>query len=168
MNMSKVFFRWTVCAAAILMLLSGCGKKRKAEGPLEVAAGLPPVAFLAERIGGEAVKAADEGDSGMMVILNRISNDPYACGTKIKDVHKIANDEKRVPREWINKDGDYVTDEFIAYVRPLIQGDVAPFMVNGIPRHLYAPKELSLLRSDKKKTDVHGGEKKKPAEKAKK
>ena len=58
MNMSKVFFRWTVCAAAILMLLSGCGKKRKAEGPLEVAAGLPPVAFLAERIGGEAVKVA--------------------------------------------------------------------------------------------------------------
>ena len=119
-------------------------------------------------VGGEAVKAADEGDSGMMVILNRISNDPYACGTKVKDVHKIANDEKRVPREWINKDGDYVTDEFIAYVRPLIQGDVAPFMVNGIPRHLYAPKELSLLRSDKKKTDVHGGEKKKPAEKTKK
>ena len=36
-------------------------------------------------VGGEAVKAADEGDTGMMVILNRISNDPYACGTKIKD-----------------------------------------------------------------------------------
>ena len=45
--------------------------------------------------------------------------------------------EKVVPREWINKDGDYVTEEFLDYVRPLIQGDVPPIMVDGIPRHLY-------------------------------
>lgn len=93
-------------------------------------------------VGGAAVKAADEGDSGQMVVLQRISNDPYQCTTALKDVHKIANDEKCVPREWINKDGTYVTDEFINYVSPLIQGDVAPVMVNGIPRHLISPKEL--------------------------
>lgn len=93
-------------------------------------------------VGGAAVKAADEGDSGQMVVLQRISNDPYQCTTAIKDVHKIANDEKCVPREWINKEGNYVTDEFINYVSPLIQGDVAPVMVNGIPRHLISPKEL--------------------------
>lgn len=28
-------------------------------------------------------------------------------------------------------------DEFVSYVRPLIQGDVSPVMVDGIPRHLY-------------------------------
>ena len=39
--------------------------------------------------------------------------------------------------------GTYVTNEFISYVRPLIQGDVSPVMVDGIPRHLYTPKELS-------------------------
>jgi len=93
-------------------------------------------------VGGAAVKAADEGDSGQMVVLQRISNDPYQCTTALKDVHKIANDEKCVPREWINKEGNYVTDEFINYVSPLIQGDVAPVMVNGIPRHLISPKEL--------------------------
>jgi len=44
---------------------------------------------------------------------------------------------------WVNEEGTYVTNEFISYVRPLIQGDVSPVMVDGIPRHLYTPKELS-------------------------
>ena len=93
----------------------------------------------AYQVGGAAVKAADEGDSGKMVVLQRLSDDPYQCGTEVKDVHKIANDEKLVPREWVNEDGDYVTEEFVNYVRPLIQGDVSPVMVDGIPRHLYKP-----------------------------
>ncbi len=94
------------------------------------------------QVGGAAVKAADEGDSGQMVVLQRISDDPYQCTTTVKDVHKIANDEKCVPRAWITEDGTYVTDDFITYVSPLIQGDVAPVMVDGIPRHLISPKEL--------------------------
>ena len=97
----------------------------------------------AYQVGGAAVKAADEGDSGKMVVLQRLSDDPYQCGTEVKDVHKIANDEKLVPREWVTEDGTYVTGEFISYVRPLIQGDVSPVMVDGIPRHLYTPRELS-------------------------
>ena len=97
----------------------------------------------AYQVGCAAVKAADEGDSGKMVVLQRLSDDPYQCGTEVKDVHKIANDEKLVPREWVTEDGTYVTGEFISYVRPLIQGDVSPVMVDGIPRHLYTPKELS-------------------------
>ena len=96
----------------------------------------------ATQVGGAAVKAADEGDSGQMVVLERLSDDPYQCGTAVRDVHKIANDERCVPREWITEDGTYVTREFITYVEPLIQGDVAPIMVNGIPRHLLPPKEL--------------------------
>lgn len=89
------------------------------------------------QVGGAAVKAADEGDTGKMVVIQRFSDDPYQSGTEVKDVHKIANDERLVPREWVNKEGTYVTDEFITYVRPLIQGDVSPVMVDGIPRHLY-------------------------------
>lgn len=96
----------------------------------------------AYQVGGAAIKAADEGDSGQMVVLQRISDDPYQCNTALKNVHKIANDEKCVPREWINEDGTYVTQDFITYVKPLIQGDVSPVMVDGIPRHLYPPKEL--------------------------
>ena len=99
----------------------------------------------AYEVGGAAMKAADEGDSGKMVVINRLSDDPYQAGTEVKDVHKIANDERLVPREWITKDGTYVTNRFITYVKPLIQGDVAPIMVDGIPRHLYVPGFQELL-----------------------
>ncbi|RKM62278.1 6-phosphofructokinase [Butyrivibrio sp. CB08] len=99
----------------------------------------------AYEVGGAAMKAADEGDSGKMVVIERLSDDPYQAGTEVKDVHKIANDERVVPREWINKDGTYVTNEFITYVRPLIQGDVGPIMVDGIPRHLYRPGFQDIL-----------------------
>lgn len=87
-------------------------------------------------VGGAAVKAADEGDTGKMVVIDRISDDPYQSAAGIYDVHRIANHEKVVPRSWMNKDGNYVTDEFINYIEPLIQGDYQPFMVNGLPQHL--------------------------------
>lgn len=90
----------------------------------------------AYQVGGAAVKAAFEGETGKMIILKRVSDDPYLCVTDIYDVHKIANVEKKVPREWINEDGDYVTQEFINYVRPLIQAELTPMMVDGLPRHL--------------------------------
>ena len=87
-------------------------------------------------VGGAAVKAADEGDTGKMVVIDRVSDDPYMSAAGIYDVHKIANNEKLVPRNWVNRDGSYVTPEFINYVEPLIQGDYQPFMVNGLPQHL--------------------------------
>ncbi len=91
-------------------------------------------------VGGAAVKAADEGDTGKMVVIDRVSDDPYMSAAGIYDVHRIANNEKVVPREWVNKEGDYITDEFINYIEPLIQGDYQPFMVNGLPQHLVLKK----------------------------
>ncbi len=87
-------------------------------------------------VGGAAVKAADEGDSGKMVVIDRVADDPYMSAAGIYDVHRIANNEKLVPRNWMNKEGNYVTDEFVNYVEPLILGDYQPFMVNGLPQHL--------------------------------
>ena len=87
-------------------------------------------------VGGATIKAADEGSTGVMVVIDRVSDDPYQATTGVYDVHRIANDEKTIPREWINEDGDYVTEEFIDYVRPLIQGHYSPMMVAGLPRHL--------------------------------
>lgn len=86
--------------------------------------------------GTAAIKAADEGKSGMMVTFVRLSDEPYQCTTEMNDVHKIANDERLVPREWVNEEGTYVTEEFVNYVKPLIQGEVTPIIVGGIPRHL--------------------------------
>ena len=87
-------------------------------------------------VGGATVKEADEGSSGVMVVIDRVSDDPYQSTTRVFDVHRIANDEKRVPRNWINEEGDYVTEEFVDYAYPLIQGTTAPMMVGGLPRHL--------------------------------
>ena len=91
-------------------------------------------------VGGAAVKAADEGDTGKMVVIDRVADDPYMSAAGIYDVHRIANNEKLVPRDWVNKEGNYVTEEFIDYVKPLIQGDYQPFMVNGLPQHLVLKK----------------------------
>jgi len=90
-------------------------------------------AFMA---GAAAVKAADEGETGKMPVIERVSNYPYRVSTDIYDIHKIANVEKMVPREWINEKGNGVTEEFIQYARPLIQGEYAPVMVDGLPMHL--------------------------------
>ena len=88
------------------------------------------------QVGGAAVKAAFEGDTGKVVVLERISEDPYICTTSCQDVHKIANVEKKVPLEWITQDGTYVSEELVHYIRPLIQAELSPMMVDGLPRHL--------------------------------
>lgn len=91
-------------------------------------------AFMA---GADAVVAALNGENGKMVIFKRISNDPYSIITELCDVQKVANEEKRVPDEWIINNGTYVSKEFEDYARPLILGELSPFMVDGLPRHLF-------------------------------
>ncbi len=96
----------------------------------------------AEEAGAAAVRGAEGGETGKMVIFRRISQDPYICVTEFADVDQIANDERVVPRGWINDEGDYVTEEFVDYARPLIQGALQPVMVNGLPKHLPVPEGL--------------------------
>ena len=88
------------------------------------------------KVGEAAVKAAAEGESGKMALLRRISNDPYICVTDTADVREIANLAKEVPRSMINENGDNVTDEFIEYARPLIEGELSQLMVGGLPTHI--------------------------------
>lgn len=87
-------------------------------------------------VGGAAVKAAFEGESGKVIVLERVSEDPYICVTGSQDVHKIANIEKKVPLEWIINEGTYVSNELVHYIRPLIQAEIFPTYVDGLPRHL--------------------------------
>ena len=89
--------------------------------------------------GAASVKAADEGETGVMPIFVRTSDDPYQCTTEIRDIHQIANEVSNVPREWITEDGTNVTDDLVKFVKPLIRGEIAPFYVDGLPRHLKTP-----------------------------
>lgn len=87
-------------------------------------------------VGGIAVKAAFDGETGKVGIFQRLSNRPYLMGTSIYDVNAIANVEKTVPQEWIINDGTGVSQEALDYMRPLIQGEIYPYMVDGLPRHI--------------------------------
>lgn len=87
-------------------------------------------------VGEAAIKAADAGESGRMIIIKRLSNEPYRSVAEVTELSKIANKEKLVPLEWIDKKNAYVTDEFIDYVKPLIQGNYEPITVDGLPAHL--------------------------------
>lgn len=91
--------------------------------------------------GSAAVEAAREGQTGIMVTLVRDGLFPYHCTTGTYDIHEIANFEKCVPTEWITKDGLNVTQDFIDYAQPLILGELSPYMVNGVPRHLVIRKK---------------------------
>lgn len=87
-------------------------------------------------VGGIAVKAAFDGETGKVGIFQRLSNKPYLMGTSIYDVNAIANVEKTVPQEWIINDGTGVSQEALDYMRPLIQGEIYPYMVDGLSRHI--------------------------------
>ena len=86
--------------------------------------------------GAKAVEAALSGRTALMATLNRASQDPYRCEIGLADVHYISNVERLVPREWISEDGSDVTEDFVRYALPLIQGESWPVMENGLPKHL--------------------------------
>lgn len=88
------------------------------------------------QVGADAVKAANDGKTGMMITLNRNGDDPYQCGTSAYDIHAIANVERPIPDEWITEDGCNLNEGFEKYARPLIMGELTPLFVNGLPRHL--------------------------------
>ena len=94
----------------------------------------------AYQVGGAAAKAAFEGHTGEMVALDRISNAPYQCGTSLHPISEVANLEKKVPLEWVNADHTAMTDEFLAYALPLIQAELTPIYVEGLPHHIYLPE----------------------------
>ena len=93
----------------------------------------------AYQVGGAAAKAAFEGHTGMMVGLKRLSNDPYQCTTELVDIHKVANFEKKIPIDWINTYHTDMKPEFLNYARPLIQAELTPVYIDGLPRHIFLP-----------------------------
>ena len=91
----------------------------------------------AYQVGGASVEAAYRGETGKMCAIRRISDMPYRTETEMVDVQKVANLEKRVPDDWISPDGMHVTEAFHHYARPLIQAELTPIYIDGVPRHLH-------------------------------
>lgn len=91
----------------------------------------------AAEAGAYGVKCALEGASTKMVAFTRLPGKPYRIAYELKDVHLICNQEKTVPLEWVTKDGSDVSQEFIDYALPLIQGSVKVPEENGLPKFAY-------------------------------
>ena len=86
------------------------------------------------------VQAALNGETGKMVSFIRQTdsegNYQMVCG--LEDVNAICNEEKTVPLTWITSDGHDVTEDFIHYARPLIQGNIeVPLGEDGLPKFVY-------------------------------
>lgn len=87
-------------------------------------------------IGEKAVEVAAEGKSGVMVTTQRTKGDFYSIVLGATEIGLIANKEKTVPEEYMNNDKNGATQKALDYLMPLIQGEIAPIMENGIPKHL--------------------------------
>lgn len=86
--------------------------------------------------GETAVTLAKEGITASMVTIQRTSNTPYTVEYGHAEIKNIANEAKRVPREWINEAGNDVLPEMIAYLTPLIQGEPQVTYKNGLPVYM--------------------------------
>ena len=108
-----------------LSLLQRCGAHLASQTDIDEA-------VLAGR---SAVEGAISGVTGKMVAFKRVSLDgAYHCDIIFQPLNISANKEKKVPREWINEAGTYVTQEFLDYALPLIQGENDRTIENGLPR----------------------------------
>ena len=94
--------------------------------------------------GKTAVEAAISGESGKMVAFERgVRCGRYVCKTKLIPLDSVANLEKKVPLEWITPEGNNVTQEFIDYALPLIQGEPKRATENSLPRYAKLKKVLA-------------------------
>jgi 6-phosphofructokinase len=87
--------------------------------------------FMAGKV---AVEQAIAGVTDKMVAFERVSQDPYKCEPKLIGLTEVANVEKKVPREWINEEGNGILLPFIEYALPLIQGETKLEKEQGLPR----------------------------------
>lgn len=90
--------------------------------------------------GNFGVQAALNGETGKMVsFLRETGTDgSYSMKCSLEDVNDICNEEKTVPADWITADGSDVTQDFLDYAAPLIQGTVEiPLGTDGLPDFVY-------------------------------
>ena len=118
-----------------LSLLQRCGAHLASATDLEEA----------EMAGRKAVEAAVAGETGKMVAFERTYDKigQYVCNYVLLPLTSVANAEKKVPMEWINPEHNFVTDDFIDYLLPLIQGEPERPTENSMPRYAKLKKVLA-------------------------
>ena len=116
-----------------LSLLQRCGAHLASETDIEEAI----------MSGKAAVENAVNGITDKMVGFQCTRNNgKYVCRTELLNLTDVANTEKKVPLEWINKEHNGVEQPFIDYVLPLIQGEPQLPKVDSLPRFAKLKKVL--------------------------
>jgi len=87
-------------------------------------------------LGKAAVEFAIKGKNDVMPIIIRISNKPYRWRIGETPLSRVANIEKKLPRNYINKDGFGITLKCRNYLLPLIKGEDYPPYKNGLPQYI--------------------------------
>jgi 6-phosphofructokinase len=96
------------------------------------------------RCGEAAVINAVAGVTDKMIGFKRAYEDgKYVCEIDLLDLADVANTEKKVPREWINEEGNGINREFIDYALPLIAGEPVLPKENSLPRFAKLKKVLA-------------------------
>ena len=98
----------------------------------------------AEAVGRQAVRHAVSGKGEVMMAIKRVSDRPYRWKVKPVPLSKVANRERKVPRNFISADGYMVTSSCRRYLEPLIAGEDPPPYRGGLPVH--AGLRLDLVR----------------------
>ncbi|NRB70446.1 MAG: 6-phosphofructokinase [Xanthomonadales bacterium] len=94
-------------------------------------------------MGAAAIKLAAEGKSGVMPIIERVSDQPYRWRAGEAQLSRMANKEKMMPKKFISKDGMGITAAARRYLAPLIQGEAyPPYGKNGLPNYVRMRKVL--------------------------
>lgn len=75
----------------------------------------------AELVGRYALKNSVNCTNGLMVSIKRTSNLPYKSEPVFIEASKVANNIKYFPNEWINEEGNGVTEEALTYLAPLVE-----------------------------------------------
>ncbi len=81
----------------------------------------------AYRCGIEAVRLAERGESGFMVSIDRASDDPYEVTFGKVPLSEVAIAARPMPAEYFNASGNFVTDAFMRYMKPLT-GELPDFV----------------------------------------
>ena len=91
----------------------------------------------ARAVGTAAVEFAVEGNSGVMPVIRRISDDPYRWTIDSAPLSRVANHEKKMPKKFITADGFGITPACRTYLEPLIRGeDYPPYGEDGLPKYI--------------------------------
>jgi ATP-dependent phosphofructokinase / diphosphate-dependent phosphofructokinase len=95
-------------------------------------------------VGAAAVELALEGKSGVMPVIKRVSNSPYRWKIGETQLSRVANREKKMPKNYIAADGFGITAAARRYLAPLIRGeDYPPYDRDGLPKYVRMKKVLA-------------------------